>query len=92
MLIFDEGQAMITDIRELARLARIAGMEVPDCPDNFHAAEYPHFSLYVQLQLCRTIPMRENECLLQNAKLIASIPDDRVFNVTLSDVEMMGFK
>tara|TARA_B100000700_G_scaffold88627_1_gene100025 strand:+ start:135368 stop:135613 length:246 start_codon:yes stop_codon:yes gene_type:complete len=81
---------MICSVQMLKAPAENAGVEVPGDIENYHAAEYPHFFLYVQYQLCRPLPFPSSHW--NNAHVIASIPDHMVFNVTLDDLIRRGFE
>lgn len=68
--------------------AEKAGMKVPENVDNFDRNEYPHFAVYCAIQL--GAPMPYPTAHWDNAKLIASIPDDKIRAVTLSELKEMG--
>lgn len=67
----------------LVKAAQQAGMKVPNDPDDFSAKEYPHFHVFCAIQLYR--PMRAGEHW-ENAKIIASLSNERVLNITLGEL------
>jgi hypothetical protein len=73
----------------LVEPAKQAGMKVPDDPENFKPAEFPHFHVFSIMQLGSSLPY--SAAHWDNAKLIAQIPDDKIKEVTVADVLNLGF-
>lgn len=68
--------------------ASSAGMKVPKDPENFDANEYPHFYVYREFQLGRSILRGTSHW--ENAKIIAEIPEDRIRLVTFDELLELG--
>jgi len=73
----------------LVPVAKHAGIKVPDNINNFNRAEYPHWVVYTTLQLGAPLPYSTAHG--DNAKVIAGIPDSRIRQITLKEVEELGF-
>lgn len=73
----------------LVDAASKAGMKVPPDPDKFPKKEFPHFEVFCIMQLGKS--MRTPGEHYENAKVIASISDDEIFKVTISDIVKRGF-
>ena len=73
----------------LTHAAEQAGMAVPNFDENkdWNPEEYPHFTVFCNIQLGR--PMRPGEHW-DNAKVIAQIPEDRIRQITLEEMIGMG--
>ena len=80
MLIFPE---------MLVPCAKEASIKVPADVDNYEPAEYPHWYVFCEMQLCR--PMKSHSEHWTNAKVIASIPPERITQVTVEDLIEAGF-
>jgi hypothetical protein len=72
----------------LVEAAIKAGMKVPNDPDSFDANEYPHFLVFCTVQLGTSMPYPGVH--FDNAKVVASIPNDQITKVTLSDLISAG--
>lgn len=73
----------------LVPAAEKAGMKVPPKPDDFKTAEFPHFRVFCQLQLCR--PMQPGEHW-ENAKIIAAIPEKELKTLRLQGFLKKGLR
>ncbi|RJQ30280.1 hypothetical protein C4565_00415 [Candidatus Parcubacteria bacterium] len=73
----------------LVEPAKKAGMKVPKDVDNYDQEKYPHFFVYCTMQL--GTPMPFPGCHWDNAKIVASIPVDKIKKVTVFDLKEMGF-
>lgn len=74
----------------IAQAAEKAGMLVPpDANGEWNPEEYPHFSIFCDVQLCRRIRWGEN---WENAKVVARIPLDKIKTVTLNDLIADGLE
>jgi len=73
----------------LVGAAAKAGMKVPPDADDFDAAEFPHFAVFCNVQLCRPVRMGEH---WDNAKVIAAIPDEKIMQVTLMEMIALGLE
>ena len=69
----------------LVGAAERAGMKVPNDPNNFEneKEEYVHFYVFCIPQLCRRMGSPTEHW--ENAKLIASISEDKLKTMTLED-------
>lgn len=75
----------------IAQAATDAGMKTPPgelLDEEWSAEEYPHFRVFCNIQLGREMS-RPNQHW-DNAKVIAKIPDDRIKEMTLADLEAAG--
>ena len=74
----------------IAETARQAGMKVPpnEGEDDFSPDEFPHFHVYCNVQLGVALTWGNH---WENAKIIASIPEDKLRSITVQDLEVMGF-
>lgn len=73
----------------LAEPARKAGMSVPTDPNHFEASEFPHFSVFLGMQL--GAPMPQPNAHWRNAEIIAKIPDDQIRTITFKEIIDLGF-
>lgn len=71
--------------------ARDAGMKVPEDPDGkWDFQEYLHFGVFCQLTLGRSVDWAHfRNAVAENAKIIASIPIEKLGQMTLHNVEIM---
>jgi len=74
----------------LIKPADAADMMVPVDPDNYNKDEYPHFYLYCQCQLGQPMPSWTSHW--DNAKIIASIPIDKIKTIKWNELLQLGFK
>lgn len=74
----------------LITAAEGAGMAVPSNPDDFKAADFPHFEVFCNAQL--GIPMPYPGVHLENARVIAKIPADHIMKVTTMELVELGFQ
>jgi hypothetical protein len=65
-----------------------AGIKVPKDVDNFDSNEFPYFSVFCTIQLCR--PMHVLSEHWDNAKIIADIPDKKIRKITIIDLINKG--
>ena len=70
--------------------ATLAGMRVPPDPNNYSSDEFPHFHCFCVLQLHR--PMKMDGEQWRNAEIIASIPEEQLREMTLSDFLAAGLE
>jgi hypothetical protein len=70
--------------------AREAGMKVPKDVWKFDPNLFPHFAVYLNAQM--GVPMPSPTSHWHNAKVIAQVPDDKIVNVTMDQLEEMGFE
>lgn len=64
-----------------------SGITVPknhEDPDAWNPDEYPHYAVFLNLHLGRAFP---DAVLESNAKAIAKIPDDKILEVTIKELE-----
>lgn len=70
--------------------AQRANIKVPDDPNNYDENEYPHFFVFCQMQLGRSMPNPTSHW--NNAAIIAKISDDEIRRVSYNDIINMGFE
>lgn len=76
--------------------AKEAGMKVPEDADQdgkemgHDPSEFPHWTVFCNLQLGR--PMPSPGAHWHNAKVVASIPQDRIMGITYPEVLELGFQ
>ena len=68
--------------------AKEAGMKVPPNAEDFKHADFPHFAVYVGIQLGRQLPYPTAHW--DNAKMIAAVPEDKIFDVTFDQLVADG--
>lgn len=73
----------------LVQPAKNAGIKVPKDPDDYDQAKFPHWHVYVTLQVGRRLPSPRSHW--ENAKVIAAIPAKKIKTVTYGDVCELGF-
>jgi hypothetical protein len=56
------------------------GGKVPSDPENFDPVEYPHYDVYLKVQLGASLPYASAHW--DNAKLIAELSDEEIHTVT----------
>jgi hypothetical protein len=69
--------------------AEKAGIKTPPDADNFDAKDFPHFAVFLNLQLGRRMPTPVSHWY--NAKIIAAIPEDKIRTITTDEVLGLGF-
>lgn len=69
--------------------AEKAGIKTPEDPDEYNPNEFPHFYIFCKCQLGRRMPWPTAHW--ENAQVIASIPEDKIKEVTFEQVLLMGF-
>jgi hypothetical protein len=74
----------------IAEAALKAGMKVPNEPDkDWDPEEYPHFSVFCNVQLNRGVRWGEH---WENAKVIAAISEDDIHTITLEELIVRGLE
>lgn len=64
-------------------------MKTPEDSDkDFLPSEFPHFTVFCNLQLCR--PMRTHSEHWENAKIIAAIPENELIEMSIGDFLAKG--
>ncbi|KKL18081.1 hypothetical protein LCGC14_2479110 [marine sediment metagenome] len=72
----------------LATAAKEAGISVPDDLENYKSEDFPHWDVYVTVQL--GAPMPSPTAHWENAKVIAGIPADDIMKVTYEHLQELG--
>ena len=72
----------------LVPAAKAAGIKLPEDVNNYNKNEFPHWFIYTALQL--GAPMPYMSAHIDNAKIIAGIPEDKLKTMVLSDFEALG--
>lgn len=67
-----------------------AGMKTPDDPENFDPEEYPHFQVFLNIQLGAPLPSPNSHWV--NAEVIAAIPDLEIRKISLDELVELGFE
>lgn len=70
--------------------AKQAGMKVPEDADNFDPNEFPHFKAFCNIQLGQPMPSPTSHW--ENAKIVASIPQEKIFTITIGEMLNMGIQ
>jgi hypothetical protein len=73
----------------LLQHAEAAGMKVPPDVDNYEPKEFPHFHVFCNVQLGRSMNWDEPS---HNAEVIAKISDEKIFTITIRDLLTLGFR
>lgn len=81
---------MIAFPEMLVAFAEDAGIIVPENIDDYSKENFPHWHVYVTLQLGARMPNPWSHG--ENAKLIASIPDDEIRSIRFEKLLSMGFE
>jgi hypothetical protein len=79
---------MIAFPEMLINPAKEAGMKVPENADKFDAKKFPHFQVFCIVQLGRRMPSPTSHW--ENAKIVASIPQEKIFTITNGELLAMG--
>lgn len=71
--------------------AEQAGMPIPDLSvkDEYNQDDFPHFAVFCAVQLGRAMDWDEP---WENAKVIATIPKDKIKSVTLDELITAGLR
>ncbi len=72
----------------LAGPAQEAGITVPENAEDFDKDKFPHFAVYLNVQLGSPLPYPTAHW--DNAKVIAAIPEDKIRTVTISELIAAG--
>jgi hypothetical protein len=82
---------MIAFAGMLENAAKLAGISVPEEPDNFeeHRNTHPHFYVFCATQLCRPVVSPGEHW--NNAKIVALVPSDRIRTITLEELISAGY-
>ena len=79
---------MIIYPSQLIPAAEEAGMKVPSL-EEFDPEQYPHFAVFCNAQLCR--PLTSWNEHWENAKVVASITEDKIKLITPVELTARGF-
>lgn len=66
-----------------------AGIRVPRNVERYDHKRYPHFAVFVTMQIGRPMPWPTAH--FENAQLIAGIPASKIKKLTLGDILAMGY-
>ncbi len=80
---------MIVNPHLISEAAAQAGIKLPPDLENYDKEEYPHWHLFCSAQL--GVPIPYWDCHWENAKVIASISEDRVKTITVRELRDAGF-
>lgn len=81
---------VITDPQELAKIAKEAGINVPEDINDFDLDAHVAFVIFMTVQRGEEMPYES--AALENAKMIAAIPADEITTVTIEGLIDRGFK
>jgi len=70
--------------------AEAAGIAVPPDPDSFDEEEFPHFHVFIAIQLGRPV-LCPND-VWSNAEVIAQLDRERIRQVTRKDLEALDLR
>jgi hypothetical protein len=70
--------------------AQEAGMKVPEDAENFVAKDFPHFAVFLGVQLGSPMPNPTSHW--SNARVVSAIPDDKIKIVTFNDLVELGLE
>jgi hypothetical protein len=80
---------MIASPRLLVAPATEAGIAIPPDTNDYDVPSFPYWHVFCVMQLGTEMPTPNTH--FENAKIIASIPDDKIEVVTIEDVLALGF-
>lgn len=72
----------------LAPYAESAGIKVPENLEKYEPHDYPHWHVYLNIQLGASMPSPDAPS--NNAKIIASLDEKRIKTVSFRDLEELG--
>lgn len=75
---------MIAFASMLLAPAQEAGMKVPEDADDFDGAEYPHFQVYLNVQLGSSLPYPSAHW--DNAQVIAELSEEKILTITFEEL------
>lgn len=82
---------VISKPEALAKIAKEAGIKVPEDINDFElTADYIHFVIFMTVQKGEEMPYPS--AALENAKMIAAIPDEEITTVSIENLIDRGFK
>lgn len=73
----------------LVSYAKAGGIKVPSDPENYDKNKFPHWHVYVCMQLGASIPY--SSALVENARIIANLSNKKINKVTYQDLKSLGF-
>lgn len=73
----------------LLKPAEKAGINTPQDADNFDPNAYPHFTVFLNMQLGQPMPILG--CHWDNAKVVAAIPEAEIKTITPATLIERGF-
>jgi hypothetical protein len=79
---------MIAFAGMLVEPAKKAGITVPSDPDNFDPDEYPHWNVYLNVQIGAGLPTPDSHW--HNAEVVAAVPAKQIKKVTLEGLIRRG--
>lgn len=85
MLVFP---SMLLGACDLERIPRPDREDLDDIELSEIAEDFPHFYVFCSVQLCRPLSYWGEHW--ENAKVISSIPDDKIREITLEELLDMG--
>ena len=65
-----------------------AGIKIPDDPYKYDPEEFPHWTVFCNWQLGRSLPSPDSH--FRNAQIIAAVPDDRIKLIYTSEMIDLG--
>lgn len=81
---------VITDAEQLASIAKQAGITVPENINDFDLDQHIPFVIFMTAQRGEEMPYES--AALENAKMIAGIPEEEITTVTIEGLIDRGFK
>lgn len=74
----------------LVKPAKHAGINVPADPEDYNPDEFPHWHLFLLVQLGAPMPNMDSHW--HNARIIATLPSERIRTITGGELMDMGIE
>lgn len=74
----------------LMEAAKQAGMKVPSDPDKYNMQEFPHFYVFCEVQLGRSLTSWTEHW--DNAKVVAKVPEKEIRTITVQGLIDKGLR
>lgn len=81
---------VITEAEKLAEIAKEGGINVPENINDFDLDQHIPFVIFMTVQRGEELPYES--AALENAKMIAGIPEEEITTVTIEGLIDRGFK
>jgi len=81
---------MIATASGLVSAAEDAGIKVPENLEDFDSDKYPHWHVFMAVQL--GVPMPSPGCHFENAKIIAALSNKEALTIMMKQLREKGFQ